>query len=194
MTPTSEPVWRRHVDGFGEVTVRPVAPDTDADLIHDWVTRERARYWGMRDADRERVRDVYAYVDSLPSHHAYLIHRDGRPVGLFQTYEPTADPVGECYDVQPGDFGIHLMVAPPDGGPEPGFTGAVLGAFLEFVLADPAHRRIVAEPDARNDRAIARLARAGFVPGPQIDLPEKRAQLMFLVPGEDQSAVRPSRQ
>jgi penicillin amidase len=38
----------------------------------------------------------------------------------------------------------------------------------------------VAEPDARNDKAIARLTRAGFVPGPQIDLPEKRAQLVFL--------------
>jgi len=38
----------------------------------------------------------------------------------------------------------------------------------------------VAEPDARNDKAIARLVRAGFVPGPRIDLPDKRARLLFL--------------
>ncbi|MFJ8579985.1 GNAT family N-acetyltransferase [Micromonospora sp. NPDC093277] len=180
MTTTTDPIWLRHVEGFGEVLIRPVAPTTDVDLIHDWVTRDRARFWGMRDASREQVREIYSYVDSLATHHAYLIHRDGRPVGLFQTYEPAADPVGACYQVQPGDFGIHLMVAPPDGGVEPGFTGAVLAAFLEFVLADPTRRRIVAEPDARNDRAIARLVRAGFVPGPQIDLPDKRAQLLFL--------------
>ncbi|WP_416901439.1 GNAT family N-acetyltransferase [Micromonospora echinospora] len=180
MTTPTDPVWRRHVDGFGEVTIRPVAPATDADLIHDWVTRERSRFWGMRDASRERVEEIYAYLDSLTTHHAYLIHRDGRPVGLFQTYEPAADPVGECYDVRPGDFGIHLMVGPPDGGVEPGFTGTVLGAFLDFVLTDGSRRRIVAEPDARNDRAIARLVRAGFVPGPEVDLPHKRARLLFL--------------
>ncbi|MEU4565610.1 GNAT family N-acetyltransferase [Micromonospora sp. NPDC023956] len=180
MTRPTDPVWRRHVDGFGEVSIRLVEPAADADLIHDWVTRERSRFWGMRDASRERVREIYTYLDSLTTHHAYLIHRDGRPVGLFQTYDPAADPVGECYDVRPGDFGIHLMVGPPDGRTEPGFTGTVLGAFLDFVLADESRRRIVAEPDARNDRAIARLVRAGFVPGPQVDLPHKRARLLFL--------------
>ncbi|MFI9366913.1 hypothetical protein ACIG5E_38640 [Kitasatospora sp. NPDC053057] len=38
----------------------------------------------------------------------------------------------------------------------------------------------MAEPDARNDRAIARLLRTGFTPGPEIRLPEKQARLVFL--------------
>ncbi|WP_431975461.1 GNAT family N-acetyltransferase [Micromonospora haikouensis] len=177
---TASTTSRRHVEGFGEVLIRPVEPARDVDVIHDWVTRERSRFWGMREASRERVREIYEYLDSLATHHAYLVHRDGRPAALFQTYEPAADPVGECYDVRPGDFGVHLLIGPPDGGVEPGFTGVVLDAFLAFVLADPGRLRIVAEPDARNDKAVARLVRAGFVPGPQIDLPEKRAQLLFL--------------
>ncbi|MEV1286508.1 GNAT family N-acetyltransferase [Micromonospora sp. NPDC049679] len=175
------PTWyERQIEGFGTVRIRPVEPVHDIDVIHDWVTQERSRFWGMLDADRERVLEIYEYLDSLTTHHAYLIHRDDEPVALFQTYEPTADPVGECYDVQPGDFGIHLLIGTPSGRTERGFTAAVLSTFLAFVLADPGRRRIVAEPDARNDKAIARLIRAGFVPGPQIDLPEKRAQLMFL--------------
>lgn len=177
---TAPASYSRHVDGFGEVDVRPVRPAEDIDVIYDWVTRERSRFWGMRDASRERVLEIYEYLDSLDTHHAYLLRRDGRPVALFQTYEPAADPVGECYDVRPGDFGIHLMIAPPDGGTEPGFTSTLLDTFLAFVLTDPGRLRVVAEPDARNDKAIARLTRAGFVPGPQIDLPEKRAQLVFL--------------
>ncbi|MDX6311223.1 MAG: hypothetical protein QOF44_687 [Streptomyces sp.] len=82
----------------------------------------------------------------------------------------------------PGDFGIHILIGPPPPtGPEPGFTGALLSAFLAWVLAaDPARRRIVAEPDARNDKAMARFLRAGFVLGPLIDLPQKRARLVFL--------------
>ncbi|MFI7608359.1 GNAT family N-acetyltransferase [Micromonospora sp. NPDC049366] len=169
----------RDVPGFGRVTVRPVDPDRDADLLHGWVTQERARFWGMREAGRERVREIYAYLDSLDTHHAYLAHRDGRPVALLQTYEPEADPVGERYPVRPGDFGLHLLIGPPTT-VEPGFTGTLFGALLDFVWAEPGRRRLVVDPDARNERAIARFVRTGFRPGPLVDLPEKRAQLLFL--------------
>jgi penicillin amidase len=48
------------------------------------------------------------------------------------------------------------------------------------VPADPQVRRIVVEPDARNDRAVARLLRLGFTLGPEIDKPEKRARPAFV--------------
>ena len=179
----------RDVAGFGRLTVRPVDPDGDVDLLHGWVTQQRARFWGMLDADRERVREIYAYLDSLTTHHAYLVRRDGLPVALFQTYQPEADPVGECYPVQPGDFGLHLLVGPAAVA-EPGFTGELFGALLDFVWADPNRRRLLAEPDARNDKAIARLLRGGFHLGPIVDKPEKRAWLLFL----DRPAVTADRQ
>ncbi|MFI7492578.1 GNAT family N-acetyltransferase [Micromonospora echinaurantiaca] len=171
--------YAREVPGFGTVTIRPVDPDTDIDLLHGWVSQERARFWGMLDADRERVAEIYRYLDSLRTHHAYLVHRNGVPVALLQTYDPYADPVGECYDVRPGDYGIHLLLGPPTSA-EHGFTATVVAEMLRFVLSDPDRRRIVVEPDARNERAIRRLLRSGFVAGPQVDLPEKRAQLLFL--------------
>ncbi|MGK4584777.1 GNAT family N-acetyltransferase [Kitasatospora sp. HPMI-4] len=184
---TTEPAARRReavheqtLDGFGTVRVLPLDPAADAEVIHSWVTQERARFWGMLDTDRERVREIYEYVDSLTTHHAYLIHLDDRPTALFQTYRPEHDPVGECYQVRPGDFGIHLMIGPVTGDPVPGWTGALLSAFLGFVLADPDRLRIVAEPDARNEKALARLVRTGFTLGPEIQLPEKRARLAFL--------------
>ncbi|TQK42837.1 RimJ/RimL family protein N-acetyltransferase [Streptomyces sp. SLBN-118] len=175
-----EAVFEQVVEGFGTVRVVPVDPAADAGLIHSWVTEERARYWGMTDHSREQVLETYEYLDSLTTHHAFLVHRDGEPVALFQSYEPDADPVGECYDVQPGDFGIHLLIGPANGATERGFTGNLLAAFTAYVLADPAHRRIVVEPDARNTKAIERMVRAGFVLGPEIDKPEKRARLAFL--------------
>lgn len=176
----SETVYEQAIEGFGLVRIRPVDPAADADLLHSWVTQERARFWGMLDAGRERVLEIYEYLDSLTTHHAYLVHRDDRPVALFQTYEPEHDHVGECYDVRPGDFGIHLLIGPASGAPESGYTAKLLSAFLSFVLADPGRQRIVAEPDARNDKAIARLIRSGFTAGPEIELPEKRARLVFL--------------
>ncbi|MFI1931388.1 GNAT family N-acetyltransferase [Streptomyces sp. NPDC020330] len=168
------------IEGFGTVSMRPVAPASDAGVLHAWVSQERARYWGMLGADRERVQEVYAYVDSLTTHHAHLVHLDGSPVALFQSYEPEHDPVAECYEVQPGDHGIHILIGTPAGPARPGFTGHLLGFFLTHLLKNPDRKRIVAEPDARNDRAIARFLRAGFTKGPQIELPGKRAQLVFL--------------
>ncbi|NJQ03857.1 GNAT family N-acetyltransferase [Streptomyces zingiberis] len=175
------PVHERHVEGFGTVRVVPLDPVRDTDLVHGWVTEERARFWGMNDHSREQVREIYAFLDSLDTHHAYLLHRDGRPVALFQTYDPAADPVGEAYEVRPGDFGVHILVGPPGAGPEPGFTGTLLTVFLDHVLAeDPSRRRIVAEPDARNAKAVGRFLRSGFLLGPEIELPGKRARLVFL--------------
>ncbi|MEU6077967.1 GNAT family N-acetyltransferase [Micromonospora sp. NPDC047074] len=171
--------YRQDVDGFGLVTIRPLDPDTDIDLIHGWVSQERARFWGMRDAGRDRVEEIYRYLDSLTTHHAWLVHRDDTPVALFQTYDPAADPVGEYYEVLPGDHGTHLLIGAPTG-IERGFTGTLLNVLFGFVFADPRHQRVIAEPDARNEKAVRRLLRTGFVAGPLIDLPEKQARLLFL--------------
>ncbi|MEU3053525.1 GNAT family N-acetyltransferase [Streptomyces griseus] len=174
-------VHEQKVEGFGTVRLVPVAPAADAGLLHGWVTEERARFWGMGDHTREQVREIYEFVDSLPTHHAYLALRDGVPAALFQTYEPDADPVGECYDVQPGDVGIHLLIAPAEGeGAVKGYTDALLTAFIGFVFSEPAHLRVVVEPDARNEKALARMVRIGFELGPEIVKPEKTARLAFL--------------
>lgn len=173
-------VHEQVVEGLGRVRIVPLDPTADLDLIHRWVTEERARFWGMIGHSREEVLEIYEYVDSLTTHHAYLVHRDGEPVALFQTYEPDADPVGECYDVRPGDFGVHLLIAPAEGDAERGFTGGLMTALMSYALADPRHLRIVVEPDARNEKAIERMVRAGFELGPEIEKPEKRARLAFL--------------
>lgn len=162
-------------------THRPVDPVGDLDLLHAWVTQERARFWGMTDHTRDEVGEVYTYLDSLGTHHAYLVHehRAGAvPVAVFQTYEPEHDPVGEAYDVQPGDLGVHLFVGP--GERRPGFTGSLVRYLLGVVLEDPSVRRIVVEPDVLNERSVARFCREGFEVGPVVDLGHKTAQLAFL--------------
>jgi penicillin amidase len=159
--------------------VRRLDPAVDAALVHSWVREERARFWGMTDHTEERVRDIYAFVDSLDTHHAYLIAVDGAPVALVQTYQPAEDPVSETYEAQPGDLGIHLLLGPA-AAREPGFTDRFVAALGAVVLLDPDVRRVVVEPDAANERAIGRAGRTGFELGPEVDLEHKRARLAFL--------------
>ncbi|AKN69002.1 hypothetical protein QR97_03505 [Streptomyces sp. PBH53] len=181
----------QHIDGYGTVRIRPLDPEGDADLIHAWVSDERAAFWGMNGLTRAQVAEIYAHMATLETHHAHLVTKDGEPAALFQTYEPAADRVGECYDVRPGDLGVHLLLAPagPDG-PHPGWTAALLKAITTYALRVLDRRRIVIDPDVRNTKAIARFERQGFRRGPavvlpEVDLPdvylpEKHAQLAFL--------------
>lgn len=168
-----------HVDGFGTVTVRVVDPDGDLDTLHRWVTAGRARFWGLQDLDVEELRDLYAYVDGLATHHAYLVCRDGDPFALIQTYVPEHDPVGECYDPEPGDVGLHLFLGAHVGTREEQWA-VMLRTFVGFVLGPASTRRIVVEPDVRNVRVLRVLEMLGFSLGAQISLPGKTAQLGFL--------------
>ncbi|MEV5692777.1 GNAT family N-acetyltransferase [Micromonospora globbae] len=171
--------YQEKISDLGELTLVTVAPDRHAELLHGWVTRPRNSFWGMGGHTVEQVREIYAFLDGLPTHHAYLVMIDGEPVGLFQTYQPDADPVGERYPVQPGDVGMHLLLNPPRRYAR-GLTSAVGPALARFLFRDPAAQRIVVEPDVRNEVALRRLEAEGFVFGPEIDLPDKRAQLAFL--------------
>ncbi|MEV0003703.1 GNAT family N-acetyltransferase [Micromonospora sp. NPDC050980] len=171
--------YREQIPDLGALTLEPVRPDTHAELLHGWVTASRNGFWGMGAHTLDEVREIYAFLDGLDTHHAFLIRLDGEPVGLFQTYRPEADPVGERYLVQPGDVGMHLLLHPPRRLAR-GLTAAVGPALARFLLRDPAVRRIVVEPDVRNEAALRRLRVEGFTFADEIELPEKRAQLAFL--------------
>ncbi|MFI2377862.1 GNAT family N-acetyltransferase [Streptomyces sp. NPDC018964] len=185
-------VHEQEVDGFGTVRVLPLDPAADAPLLHRWVSEERAVFWGMNGLTVQRVAEIYAHLDTLDTHHAYLVLKDGEPAALLQTYEPEADRVGDCYPVEPGDIGVHLLLAPAagTGGPRPGWTAALTGVLAAYVLIGLGRERIVVDPDVANEKAVARFLRQGFTAGPavvlpEIDLPdvylpEKKARLAFL--------------
>lgn len=166
-------------DAARTLGIHRLDPARDAALVHRWVSADRARHWGMTGHTPEQVREIYVEVDALDTHHAYLVSVADAPVALLQTYDPAADPVGRTYPVADGDLGIHLLLAPTSA-PEPGFTRTLATALGRVVLAERRVRRIVVEPDAANDAAIARLRRTGFRLGPEVDLPHKRARLAFL--------------
>jgi len=162
-------VWRRDFGRHGTVTVHMLDPDADADVLHHWFTQPRAAFWGMGEHTRDEVRDTYAFVDSLAAHHAYLVRWDGEPVVLLQVYLPEHDPLAAAYDVLPGDLGLHFFLGgrgptARQGSPEDPWT--VLGpAVREFLFAGPGTRRLVGEPDARNEKALRRMVSLGYTLG-----------------------------
>ncbi len=162
----------------GHLSLRLVDAARDAELIYSWIREERARFWGMNDFSLEQVRDLYGFLATTPTHHAWLIELNERPLGLFQTYEPHADITGAFYLVEPGDLGIHMLLAPVRNR-VPGMTDAISALIQREIIRQGRTRRIVAEPDASNDLALSRLEATGFTLGPVIDLPHKTGRLAF---------------
>ncbi|TLM82895.1 acetyltransferase [Pseudarthrobacter sp. NamE2] len=160
-------------------TFRCLDAVADAPLLHSWVTRPYASFWGMLYASVEDVVEEYTKIQASGHHHALLGLDAGVPAFLMEEYLPASSPLAGLYAVQPGDVGMHLLVAPPSNGPEAGYTTAVMDAVLGRLFAAPGVERVVVEPDARNTKIHALNERLGFQPAGVVMLPDKEALLSF---------------
>lgn len=167
------------------IALEPLDVDRYAPVLHAWVTHPRSVFWMMQDASVDDVRREYADIVASPHHDAWLgrVGPEGRahPAFLAETYDPAHSPLASVHRTQPGDLGMHVLVAPTDT-PVHGFTAAVFAAVVRHCLTLPGHggvttRRVVVEPDTRNTAIHALNARAGFVAEREVDLPDKRALL-----------------
>ncbi|MEU9336837.1 GNAT family N-acetyltransferase [Streptomyces sp. NPDC048290] len=163
---------------IGPLTLRPLDPLTDAELLHGWVTHPKAAFWMMGDARLQDVEREYMRIAAHPHHHAHLGLHAGTPAFLMERYDPRYVELTGLYEPAPGDVGMHFLVAPTDR-PLHGFTRAVLTAVMDALFADPRTRRVVVEPDVTNTAVHTLNAAVGFVPEREIDKPEKRALLSF---------------
>jgi RimJ/RimL family protein N-acetyltransferase len=157
-------------------TFRPVDPAADATLLHRWVLHPKASFWLMGDATREDVERAYTEIAAAPYEEAFLGLYGGEPVCLMERYDPARVELAGLYPAEPGDVGMHFLVAPADT-PVHGFSRAVLRAVMAELFADPATRRVVVEPDVRNT-AVHRLNESvGFEVAGKVAKPEKDALL-----------------
>ncbi|MDQ0680385.1 hypothetical protein QFZ30_003767 [Arthrobacter pascens] len=158
-------------------TFRCLDAKADAPLLHTWVTQPYASFWGMLSSTVDEVVEEYSKIQASGHHHALLGLDGGVPAFLTEEYLPAASPLAGAYAVQPGDLGMHLLVAPPSGGPKPGYTAAVMDAVLERLFQKPGVERVVVEPDVRNTKIHALNERLGFQPAGVVELPDKQALL-----------------
>lgn len=157
---------------------RPVDPDRDAVLLHDWFTRPYAHFWGMQDASVADVAAEYRRIDASPHHDALLGLLDETPVFLCERYDPAHHELAAHYDVRAGDVGMHFLVAPAEV-PVPGFTTSVIRAVMGMLFADPAVARVVVEPDVRNAKVHRLNGLVGFEVERTVPLSDKEAALSF---------------
>lgn len=156
--------------------LRPLVPEVDLRWLHRWVTHPKAVYWMMQDATPADVLREYSAIDADSHHHAFLGYADDQPSFLVEVYDPRHSELARHGTFGPGDLGMHVLVAPTDS-PVRGFTAAVMRATMEFCFSDPTVRRVVVEPDVRNEAIAVLNADAGFEVERLVELEAKTAAL-----------------
>lgn len=154
---------------LGEITLEPVVPARDAELVQGWLAHPGASYWQMGGLTVDEVRQYLAAVQAGPHEDAWLGRLDGEPVFMTETYDPARVLLAGVHDARPGDLGMHLLVAPP-ATPRHGLTDAVMTAVMRFCLTGRGATRVVVEPDVGNRKIAAKNAAAGFRVLREVDL------------------------
>ncbi|RKT04822.1 RimJ/RimL family protein N-acetyltransferase [Streptomyces sp. 3211.6] len=185
---TTETLFTRTDPALGTFAIRPLDPFADAELLHAWVTHPKAAFWMMQDATLTDVEREYVRITAHEHHQAFLGLHEGRPAFLMERYDPARLELVGLYDAQPGDVGMHFLVAPTDT-PLPGFTRAVITTVMAALFADPATERVVVEPDVRNTAVHALNEAVGFVPEGPVTKPEKEALLSFCTRAQFEAAT-----
>ncbi|MEZ0582148.1 GNAT family N-acetyltransferase [Erwinia sp. STN24] len=161
----------------GTFSLRPMRAE-DAVLIHSWVTREYARFWGMQTHSPEQVAAFYQDLTSSDPHAALIGCCDDRPVFLIECYRASDDEVGKFYPAAPDDYGMHILIAPASQ-PVRDFSWQVFTLVMDYMFSRPEVNRVVVEPDVRNDKIHVLNKRAGFRYQQTIDMGHKTAWLAF---------------
>jgi len=175
-----------HVTDFAgtcTIRLRPLDLERDAPVLHDWVTRDYAEFWGMQGCSLDELRASYrSRIAKRPEHKLLIgtLDESSEPLFLLEDYRPSQDPLAQHYKgVQPTDRGFHLLVAPPEQrkGSVRAIGFYILTAATDYLFSDPAVQRVIAEPDLRNERMLILCQQAGYELGPVLHLPYKTAQI-----------------
>ena len=151
------------------VSIRPLDVDRDAARIHEWLTHPRAHYWMLTDLDEAEIRTYLERIRDSADDAGWVGSVDGIDCFYVETYTPDSLIPQNVLATEPGDIGMHLLVAPPAGPAVHGLTDRIMAAVIDFCLK-PSDRggrgaeRVVVEPDARNDAIIEKNRAAGFTP------------------------------
>ncbi|MFI8104236.1 GNAT family N-acetyltransferase [Streptomyces sp. NPDC086023] len=188
MSTTPEILFSRTDDALGTFSIRPLDPFADAELLHGWVTHPKAAFWMMQDSSLPDVEREYMRIAAAEHHDAFIGLHDGEPAFLMERYDPSELELVGLYDAEPGDVGMHFLVAPTDT-PRSGFTRAVITTVMAALFDDAATRRVVVEPDVRNKAVHALNEAVGFVPEREVEKPEKTALLSFCTRARFESAT-----
>ncbi len=160
----------------GKFEIRELVPELDVPLFHPWFDLPYAHYWDMADLTRDAVMAFYK-AQQISSHEwAWVGTQHGRICFLLECYDPQHHAIAGHFEVKTGDIGMHFFVAPATE-VQRGYTLEVMRHVMHYLFNEVGARRVVVEPDIRNEKVRALNRKVGFDEVGPISLTTKQAML-----------------
>ncbi|MFI8688218.1 GNAT family N-acetyltransferase [Rossellomorea sp. NPDC077527] len=160
------------------IAFKKVDFDRDAVLIHKWMMEDHVHpFWNLNiPLDQFQSHLKKALSDSHQT--LYTGYLDGVPMSYWEAYLVKGDVIEETYSSAPYDQGVHLLIGEKEYLGK-GLSLPLLRAMVSFQFHERETKKVVAEPDIRNDKMIHVFQKCGFQAVKHIDLPDKTGLLMF---------------
>jgi len=163
--------------------------DEKINLLHQWVNLPYARrFWQMQGTLKDLYLFYYEVLTTGSSLPFWLFHKN-EPLTFFEMYEVRKSPLDGKYDTLAGDYGFHILMAPPrdllkaaSGIPQ--ISVLILKAIIQFAFGFTCIQRLVCEPDIQNINANRLAVQAGFTFHKQVEVDQKLANL-YIYPSSD---------
>ncbi|WP_344929673.1 GNAT family N-acetyltransferase [Aquimarina addita] len=180
-------VFSKTIQNFGTIELRHLDIEKDIHTIYEWVSKPYASFWGMLDKPLEAIKSEYTQLISRENYEVFIGMYKDEPIFLMEKYKASTDRISSYYDAKDGDYGMHILVAPPQQKIHD-FTWNVFSTIVSYFFTQPQISRIVVEPDIRNKKIHELNKKAGFYYLKEINLPEKKAALAFCRPEDFRKA------
>jgi acetyl CoA:N6-hydroxylysine acetyl transferase len=163
-----------------QISLRPATEGRDLGRLHRWLGSDHVKpYWALDlplPAFRDRLAAKLADDHLTP----YIGCLDHVPMSYWECYWTADDDLATHYDADPNDQGIHLLIGPAEYLGH-GYALGLVRAVVAMQFRHPETKRVVAEPDARNEKAIHVFEQCGFEPRTEFYFDEAGKDAVLLV-------------
>ncbi|MBD1380562.1 GNAT family N-acetyltransferase [Metabacillus arenae] len=160
------------------ISFRKVDEVQDFPRLYQWMHKEHViPYWNLNIPEKAYQAHLKKALDD--QHQTlYIGYIDDKPMSYWEAYWVQEDVIENYYPFDTYDQGIHLLIG------EEEFLGKgmalpLLRAMVQFQFLNQKTRKIVAEPDIRNEKMVHVFKKCGFEPVKPIQLPDKTGLLMY---------------
>lgn len=160
--------------------LRLVDPDTDAEMIAEWMNRPHlVQAWESAWPVARWHRYLRAQLDGGFSR-PFIATLDAIPRAYIELYRAAKDSIANRYEYDPHDLGLHVAVADLEY-IKRGHVSFLLPHLVGSILGlDPACRRIMFDPDHRNVLARTFCERGGCLFLGEHEMANRRMALYML--------------
>jgi RimJ/RimL family protein N-acetyltransferase len=160
------------------ISYRQVNLESDVELLHSWMNEKHVvPYWKLDLPLSDYKLHLQKFLKD--DHQTLLIGEiDGVPVSYWESYLVKGDLIGNYYEFDEYDQGIHLLIG-HKAYLGKGYIYPLLLTILFHKFRVSETTKVIAEPDIRNEKMIHVFKKCGFIPIKEIELPDKTGLLMF---------------